>query len=463
MGNYVNKFFSHNNEIEKGDIKDQSSTEEVTVEKYIMQTPPIIHKTLPVDPRSVTSGIDRTPIEMNSTPVGLNRRIVSAIPRHLQTRPYLETDIDKVMPCLTPRKPALPRMIETTKLQLSDVQNNAEVFLTPTVNDIVNKNLLTAISKDRYDILGLDPRSPAADFDRTPILMPKSMESLKARSQENLHRRGSYDTDVYYPRFSYCEMSSQFNVPEIQALPDLATCVIKNLDLVKDDCNDKCSESESCSSHSSRSENVSENDKELEEEDEIQMISDQDNYNDTCVNKNTEQKEICVNDVIKVWRDSLVLNEPQESETCESDDIQTMEERISHILKEEVILTLDDSIDKDILSGKLPKFESDKTKVDTIGNKKQILKLEKIITDEKKILNFNDKSVNELKKIRTPLGNRSNNRQMQTLLANSPQQMFKNKGIVPKKLQENTPPPKKDVAKSRLNSIEWDPDSTVII
>ncbi|KOC61823.1 hypothetical protein WH47_06161 [Habropoda laboriosa] len=307
MGHYVTKFFSHNNEIEKEEIKDLSSTEE---------------------------------------------------------------------------------------------QNKSEVFLTPTVNDIVNKKLLTAISKDLYDILGLDPRSLAADFDRTPILGPKSMERLRARSQENLHRRGSYDTDVYYPRFSYCEISSQFNVTEIQALPDLTTCAINNLDLVKDDCNDKCSEYESCSSHSSRSENVSENDKELEEEGEIQVIADQDNYNDTCVN-----------DVIKVWRDSLELNEPQESETCESDDIQTMEERISHILKEEIILTLDDSIDKNILSGKLPKFESDKTKVDTVGNKKKILKLEKIM-------------------IRTLLGNRSNNGQMQTLLANSPQQMFRNKGTV---------------------------------
>ncbi|KOC61824.1 hypothetical protein WH47_06162 [Habropoda laboriosa] len=44
--------------------------------------------------------------------------------------------------------------------------------------------------------------------------------------------------------------------------------------------------------------------------------------------------------------------------------------------------------------------------------------------------NSNDKNVNELKKIRTLLGNRSNNGQMQTLLANSPQQMFRNKGTV---------------------------------
>lgn len=68
MGNYVNKFFTHksetyNNEIEKKEIKDSSAIDEVTVEKN-MQTPPIIRKTLVTDPRSVTSGISRTPIEV---------------------------------------------------------------------------------------------------------------------------------------------------------------------------------------------------------------------------------------------------------------------------------------------------------------------------------------------------------------------------------------------------------------
>ncbi|CAK9811258.1 hypothetical protein ANTPLA_LOCUS6953 [Anthophora plagiata] len=460
MGNYVNKFFSHNNEIEKEEIKDPPCMDKISIEKN-MQTPPTIHKTLPMDPRSVTNGIDRTPIEVNSTPVGLNRRVISAIPKHLQTRPYLETDIDKVMLCLTPKK-HVPRVTETAKSQLSDMENNTKVPSTFTVNNIIDKKLLTAIGKERYDILGLDPRSPAADFDRTPILMPKSIERLKARSQESLHRRGSYDTDIFYPRFSYCEMSSEFNVTEIQALPDLATCAMKKLDLVKVDYDDKCSESESSySSHSSRSENISENG---EDEDEIEMISHQDNYSGTCINKNIEQKETCVNDndIIKIWRDSLVLNKVQKSVACESDDVQIIRKGISKVPKEEVIITLDDSISKGTLR-KQSKSESDKTKVDIIGKKQKILKSEKIIADEKKILNPNDKNVNELMKIRTPLGNRSNNGQMQTLLTNSPQQMFRNKGILPKMLQENTPPHKRYVAKSRLNSIEWDPDSTVII
>lgn len=68
MGNYVNKFFtynteSHNNEIEKEEIKVPTSTDKVSVDED-MQTPPIIHKTLLTDPRSVTNGINRTPIEV---------------------------------------------------------------------------------------------------------------------------------------------------------------------------------------------------------------------------------------------------------------------------------------------------------------------------------------------------------------------------------------------------------------
>lgn len=52
---------------------------------------------------------------------------------------------------------------------------------------------------------------------------------------------------------------------------------------------------------------------------------------------------------------------------------------------------------------------------------------------------------------------------MQTLLTKSPQQIFRNKGITPKMLQENTPPHKKYVAKSKLSGMQWDPDSTVVI
>lgn len=59
---------------------------------------------------------------MNSTPVGTNKRI-SAIPRHLQTVRYLETDMDKIMLCLTPKKPFVPKIIDTSTIQLPKVVN----------------------------------------------------------------------------------------------------------------------------------------------------------------------------------------------------------------------------------------------------------------------------------------------------------------------------------------------------
>lgn len=449
----------HENEFEKEEIENPSPSAEATVEKDIMQTPPIIHKTLPMDPRSVTSGINRTPIEVNSTPVGVNKRVLSAIPRHLQTKPYLETDIDKVMLCLTPKKRDVTEIIETQKLHFPEMTKNAEIVLTPTINNPRNKKVLNAIDNERYDILGLDPRSPAADFDRTPILMPKSLERLKARSQENLHRRGSYDTDIFYPRFSYCEMSSQFNVTEIEALPDFAT-------------DDKFNEPESpCSSHSPKSDSnseIGEGELEDKDEDENERTLEEGSCDDTCVNEKTEQRETCAtdNDIIKVWRDSLVLDESQESETNDLDDVQVVQKRLSQIGKEEVIITFDDeSIIEDALPLKLAKSErqNEKAKVDAIGRKKKVVKSEvNVAVDEKKVLYPNDKNGNESPKIRTPLGNRSNNGQMKTLL-NSPQQIFRSKGITPKMLQENTPPHKKFVAKPKLSSTQWDPDSTVII
>ncbi|OAD52900.1 hypothetical protein WN48_11146 [Eufriesea mexicana] len=463
MGNYVNKFFTYNtesrsNEIEKEEMKAPTSTNKLSVDED-MQTPPIIHKTLLMDPRSVTNGISRTPIEINtpSTPIGLSRKILS-IPKHLQSKPYLETDIDKIMLCLTPKKCVMPNVIEIPKQQ----DKGGQTHLTP----INSKKIISAIEKERYEILGLDPRSPAADFDRTPILMPKSIERLRARSRECLHRRGSYDTDIFYPKFVYCEMSSQFNVTEVQALPDLTTSVAKSLNLISD-CHDKSSEPESpCSSQSSRTECTSEiGNNELEDQDEFQNISEQDNSNDILAERDTEQKKMCAtdNDIIKVWRDSILLENPQKSEINESNNTEDVEKNISQIAKEEVIITFDDSIVKDTLSLKLANSESEKTRVNTI-TKKKISKLEgRTAADEKKLFHSNEKNGSEFTKVRTPFGNRSNNGQMQTFSTNSPQQVFKNKGITPKMLQENTPPHKKYVAKAKLSGIQWDSDSTVII
>ncbi|XP_048264007.1 uncharacterized protein LOC100647341 isoform X1 [Bombus terrestris] len=473
MGNYVNKFFprnteAYNNKMEKEEIRCPSSTDEVTLEKDIMETPPIVRKTL-IDPRSITSGINRTPIEVNCTPLGTNKKMISAIPKHLQTKRYLETDIDKIMLCLTPVKHFMPKAIDIPKVQLPTTEDKgADIPLTPTTSNLNNEKVITDIEKERFNILGLDPRSPAANFDRTPILMPKSIKRLRARSQEFLHRAGSYDTDIFYPKFSYCETSSQFNVTEVQALPSLTATDVKSLNSVINDCDNKSKSPELLySSHSSGNESTSAIEifasakEELEDQNEFQRISGQNKFNGVCVKKDIEEKKTCVtsNDIIKVWRDSLILDESQALETSELDNVQIIEEKIAQVSKEEVIITFDDDN-----IAKLANFESEKTKIDTIRKKKKNLKSEvKIPIDEKKFSNSINKDGSESTKIRTPLGNRSNNGQVQTLLIKSPQQVFRNKGIASKILQENTPPHKKHITKSKLGGIQWDPDSTVII
>lgn len=56
---------------------------------------------------------------MNNTPVALNKKIISVIPKHLQNKAYLETDIDKIMLCLTPKKHLVPKLIEVPKVYLN--------------------------------------------------------------------------------------------------------------------------------------------------------------------------------------------------------------------------------------------------------------------------------------------------------------------------------------------------------
>ncbi|XP_043517635.1 uncharacterized protein LOC122532696 [Frieseomelitta varia] len=460
MGNYINKFFIHNteisnNEVEKEEIKHPSPIDEVTVEKDIMQTPPIIHKTSIIDPRSITSGITRTPIEVNSTPVRVNKRL-SAIPRHLQTAQYLETDMDKIMLCLTPKKPFMPKIMDTSKIQLPKVVEDADIFLTPTTNNLHDKKTITDIEEERYKILGLDPRSPAADFDRTPILLPKSIERLRARSQNYLHRHGSYDTDMFCQKFSYCELSSRFGVTEIQALPDLTTSATESLNLVIKNDDDKSSDSKSrCSSYSSETECISAEEK-LEDQDEFQEILEQDKCNDVHVNESIDQTKCMLSDTIKVWKDPSVLDQPQKLKTNDSDNAQIIEEKIPQALKEEVIITFDDDSIIELANSK-----NENAKINAVRKKKKSRKSDiKITTDENKFFNLSDK--NRSAKVRTPLGIRSNNEQVQTLLTKSPQ-VFKNKGTVTKVSQENTSPHKRYITKSKLNDMQWDSDSTVII
>lgn len=122
----------------------------------------------------------------------------------------------------------------------------------------------TPTAQLRYKILGLDPRSPATDFDRTPILSPKSMKRLKARSLENLVRRDSYfELGISRPaRLSYCETTSQGSIPEVLALPEIVSNLDKAVNL--DPVTENSDKFDSCSSSSSSSvETISESHEEI--------------------------------------------------------------------------------------------------------------------------------------------------------------------------------------------------------
>lgn len=125
MGNFVSKIIPHY----------ESKAKSLPNEQYC--TPPQHNKrVLPIDPRSATAGIPRTPIEVKifllenyskfycyfalklcffflkvNSPVDESKS-VSAIPKYLQTKRFLETDLDFVIPPLNldpldPRSPTV--------------------------------------------------------------------------------------------------------------------------------------------------------------------------------------------------------------------------------------------------------------------------------------------------------------------------------------------------------------------
>lgn len=87
-------------------------------------------------------------------------------------------------------------------------------------------------------------------------------------------------------------------------------------------------------------------------------------------------------DTIKVWRDSLVLEDnPSETESTDSDEIQIIHEKILEVLQE-------------------VKFQSDIKNAGVTGKRRRAVKSEiKIVTGEKKIFNSNDKNGNEPAKV----------------------------------------------------------------
>lgn len=244
---------------------------------------------------------------------------------------------------------------------------------TPNINIAKNLKVITPIDKERFMILGLDPRSPAADFDRTPILMPKSLALIKARSQENLSRRGSYEVDIYNPKNSRQKIDTAINISETR-LSDTASESPKVLDTEEQDEVSSTSlyNSDLSTSKSEKEITVIRNPKYMSEE-RRSLVSDEqivatDNEGDK--NEITKQDD-CENiesniktddDKIKLWHDSL---SSEKSVSGKKDENELSRKKVS---RDDVIITFDKYT---TISTSLKPMKTDfRKKGDTIGKKK---------------------------------------------------------------------------------------------
>ncbi|XP_012057059.1 PREDICTED: LOW QUALITY PROTEIN: uncharacterized protein LOC105620163 [Atta cephalotes] len=452
MGNYANKLLFYANESQKECNEHQMVVQQTTMEDNNICTPILSEKRVLGDPRSVSSGIRRTPIEIKYTSSGENKKTPSAMSKYLQKKQYFETDIYVVMPPLTPKKRHISKSMDNNKQSdFIEVQDS-----TPNVNVAKSSKIITPIDKERFIILGLDPRSPAADFDRTPILMPKSLALIKARSQENLSHKGSYEVDIYNPKNSCQKIDTAINIPETR-LSDTASESLKALDT-------KEQNGVSSTSLYNSDLNISKSEKEITVIRNLKYISEQrkllisdkqivaiDNEEDK--NK-TEKQDDCENiesntkirddDKIKLWH-SL------SSEKCVSgkkDEKKLLRKKVS---RDDVIITFDKYT---TISTSLKPMKTDLKKGKHKRKKKNVKVNVKF--NEEKMFTLENKQEIEMYENRIPLGNRSNNNQIQQKL-----QQLKNRNTAIG-TQENTPPSKTYSKKTR-NGTQWDPNSTVLI
>ncbi|XP_029679881.1 uncharacterized protein LOC115245611 isoform X1 [Formica exsecta] len=438
-----------------------------------MCTPTLPNKRVLCDPRSISVEISRTPIEVKCTPVTATKRALTAIPEYLQKKKYLETDMDVVMPPLTPKKCAIPKLIDSDQGSESD---GAQDYLTPNINIVEGLKSITPIDKERYTILGLDPRSPAADFDRTPILMPKSLALIKARSKETLSRKGSYESDIYDPTNSHRETSTSLNIPKIQLLSDTASETSETLDMETQDeshilCTSKKSDSDSSVIESEEEVTVIKNPKCKNEKEKSLISSEQTIATDKEKNKDDIDKKDNCKDIehdmktmhikddnkIEVWHDSV---SSEENITGKKEKENIVEKLLQKKAPREDIIIMFDECAMISTLPKPIKTEGDCQKKGNIAERKKSTKIDAIVPlNEKKIFNPENKMpVTEMLKNRTPFGNRSNNDQVQRI--NSPQYLSRNKTVSTQ--QENTPPYKMYNAKSKTGH-HWDPNATVLI
>ncbi|KYM75966.1 hypothetical protein ALC53_13680 [Atta colombica] len=356
-------------------------------------------------------------VEIKYTSSEENKKTPSAMSKYLQKKQYFETDIYVVMPPLTPKKRHISKSMDNNKQSdFIEVQDS-----TPNVNVAKSSKIITPIDKERFIILGLDPRSPAADFDRTPILMPKSLALIKARSQENLSHKGSYEVDIYNPKNSCQKIDTAINIPETR-LSDTASESLKALDTEEQD-------GVSSTSLYNSDLNISKSEKEITVIRNLKYIS--------------EQRKLLISDKQIVAID----NEEDKNKTEKQDDCENIESNTK--IRDDDKIKLWHSLSSE-------KCVSDFRKKGNTKGKKKNVKVN-VKFNEEKMFTLENKQEIEMYENRIPLGNRSNNNQIQQKL----QQLLKNRNTAIG-TQENTPPSKTYSKKTR-NGTQWDPNSTVLI
>lgn len=228
--------------------------------------------------------------------------------------------------------------------------------------------------------------------------MPKSLALLKARSQENMSRRGSYETDIYNLKISHQETITSLNIPKIRLLSDTA---LENLKSPLDTKQKKQDGSFSTSRYDSDL-NISKNEKEITviknqkyiNENEKSLISDKqivmiDNEEDK---DEIEEQDNCENiesittikddGKIKLWHDSLSL---EENISGKEDWKELSREKA---LTENIIITFDKCTTIST-SLKPIKTKGDFRKKGDVKGKKKNIKVDVKLNEEKVLISEN--------------------------------------------------------------------------
>ncbi|XP_063978556.1 uncharacterized protein LOC135163234 [Diachasmimorpha longicaudata] len=446
MGNFSSKIFPESGNDGKSSVNMQVKMS--TIEKNQMCTP-VMSKKVSNDPRSATAGITRTPIEIASTPPRAQKKVASAIPKYLRVKQYLETNLDLILPAITPEKRVPdPRSPNVNHERTPIMVKSTSGYISPIVMVQEGPDMLTP---DAFD-----PRSPATIFDRTPVSRSKSFHPSPEQST-------STDTTS---KISYCETTDEFNIPEIQTVPTIPTIILtasKNLeecmracDLDNSDRNEDDAHDETATSEESESESqitVISNVRgipELEEGD----VKDKSSEEAPQVTPNPwkmPQKPSTAGEkgLIRVWRDSV--------SPLPRVDLQEVP-REGSTRPEEVMIEFDDET-----VVKSSQCDSSKPII-RVDDKLSVQMVNKHIKTTKKEVKgvFEEISI-EGGKSRPPLACRSNHKS--GVPSKSPQQVLRTKGLSTKPgQQENTPPNVKRIrTRVKGNGTQWDPDMTVVI